>query len=72
MLAVKKLTNHFFVLTNGEHICVRGVNRIIEKSSPNVQEIAEKGYYFPGLAAGGVQWQNCYGEVKHPSVTLIH
>jgi len=29
VMATKKLENHFFVLTNGEHIGLRGVNKII-------------------------------------------
>ncbi|MBF2057532.1 MAG: glucosylglycerol 3-phosphatase [Cyanobacterium sp. T60_A2020_053] len=64
---IKKLSGHFFVLTNGEHIGKRGVNKIIEKSAPSTVE--KKDYYLPGLAGGGVQWQDNYGNVSHPGVT---
>lgn len=69
ILAAKKLENHFFVLTNGEHIGKRGINSIVEKAAPNSSEIREKGYYLSGLGAGGVQWQDCYGRIEHPGVS---
>lgn len=66
--AVKALGKHFFVLTNGEHIGQRGVNGIIERTlSQNI--VQEQGLYLPGLAGGGVQWQDCYGNVSHPGVS---
>jgi len=66
--AVKTLGKHFFVLTNGEHIGQRGVNGIIERTfSPD--EAQAEGLYLQGLAAGGVQWQDCYGNVVHPGVS---
>ncbi|MEO1672422.1 MAG: glucosylglycerol 3-phosphatase, partial [Cyanobacteria bacterium J06631_2] len=66
--AVKTLEKHFFVLTNGEHIRQRGVNGIIERTfSP--EEAQAEGLYLQGLAAGGVQWQDCYGNVVHPGVS---
>ncbi|MGY6531072.1 MAG: glucosylglycerol 3-phosphatase [Cyanobacterium sp.] len=67
--SVKKMNNHFFVLTNGEHIGKRGVNNIVEKSALSAQEVKEKGYYLPGLAGGGVQWQDCFGNVEHPGIS---
>ena len=56
--------HHFFVLTNGEHIGSRGVNRIIDQA---VGEHSSQ-FYLPGLAAGGVQWQSMEGMVSHPGV----
>lgn len=67
--AVKKMNGHFFVLTNGEHIGKRGVNNIVEKSASSAQEVKEKGYYLPGLAGGGVQWQDSFGNVEHPGIS---
>ncbi|AUC61451.1 glucosylglycerol 3-phosphatase GgpP [Cyanobacterium sp. HL-69] len=67
--SAKKMKDHFFVLTNGEHIGKRGVNNIIEKSASSAQEVKETGYYLPGLAGGGVQWQDCFGNVEHPGIS---
>ncbi|MEM9809131.1 MAG: glucosylglycerol 3-phosphatase, partial [Cyanobacteria bacterium P01_D01_bin.56] len=63
--AVSAYDGHFFVLTNGEHIGKRGVNGIV------AQALGEPvgNLHLPGLAAGGVQWQNRKGEVVHPGVT---
>lgn len=63
--ATNAFDQHFYVLTNGEHIGQRGVNHIVEKafdgsSVPN---------YLPGLAAGGIQWQGRQGAVSHPGVS---
>jgi len=67
--ATKKLAGNFFVLTNGEYIGHIGVNKIVEKASSYPQEAKDKGYYLPGLAGGGVQWQDCFANVSHPGVT---
>lgn len=67
--AVKSLGNHFYVLTNGEHIGKRGVNHIVERTFSRSDLVREEGYYLPGLAGGGVQWQDCYGRVSHPGVS---
>ncbi len=67
--AVKTLDEHFFVLTNGEHIGQRGVNGIVERTLGNRDSVREQGLYIPGLAGGGVQWQDCYGNVSHPGVS---
>ncbi|AFZ35790.1 glucosylglycerol phosphatase [Stanieria cyanosphaera PCC 7437] len=67
--ATQAFAGHFFVLTNGEHIGKRGVNLIVEKAFGNPDLIKEKGLYLPGLAGGGVQWQDCYGNVSHPGVS---
>ena len=70
MKATKALQDHFFVLTNGEHIGKRGVNGIVNKAFNNdVDFIKEQGFYLPGLAGGGVQWQDCYGNVSHPGIS---
>lgn len=60
LAAVQAFDAHFFVLTNGEHIGSRGVNRIVDQVAT--------GQYLPGLAAGGVQWQTRAGKVSHPGV----
>ncbi len=67
--AAKLLANHFFVLTNGEHIGKRGVNRIVDKAFNQRDLAASEGLYLPGLAGGGVQWQDNYGNVSHPGVS---
>ncbi|MDJ0650120.1 MAG: glucosylglycerol 3-phosphatase [Xenococcaceae cyanobacterium MO_188.B19] len=67
--AVKSFTEHFYVLTNGEHIGTRGVNTIIEQAFDNPAIAKEKGFYLSGLGAGGVQWQDCYGNISHLGVS---
>ena len=67
--AVEFLGDRFFVLTNGEHIGQRGVNGIIERAFGDPQLVKEKGLYLKGLAGGGVQWQDRYGNVDHPGVS---
>jgi glucosylglycerol 3-phosphatase len=67
--ATKSFADHFYVLTNGEHIGKRGVNGIVERAFGNVDFVQQNGFYLPGLAGGGVQWQDCYGNVSHPGVS---
>ncbi len=67
--ATRAFEGHFYVLTNGEHIGERGVNGIIERAFGNPAEVKEKGLYLPGLAGGGVQWQDRQGNVSHPGVS---
>ncbi|MBP0018948.1 MAG: glucosylglycerol 3-phosphatase [Cyanobacteria bacterium SBLK] len=67
--AARSLLGHFYVLTNGEHIGKRGVRGIIERAFGNADLVKEQGLYLPGLGAGGVQWQDCYGNVSHPGVS---
>ena len=67
--ATRSFDGHFYVLTNGEHIGRRGVNLIIEKAYGDANEVNEKGLYLPGLAGGGVQWQDRHGNVFHPGVS---
>lgn len=69
--ACQRMRGRFFVLTNGEHIGSRGVNGLVErafaKQSP--QWVQRQGFYLPGLAAGGVQLQDCFGKLSHPGVS---
>ncbi len=67
--ATRYFNGHFYVLTNGEHIGKRGVNLIIERSYGDANLVKEKGFYLPGLAGGGVQWQDRHGNVSHPGVS---
>ena len=66
--ATERFDDHFYVLTNGEHIGQRGVNGIIERAYDTAPGAAQ-GRYLPGLAAGGVQWQTRQGDVSHPGVS---
>ncbi|HCB40580.1 MAG TPA: glucosylglycerolphosphate phosphatase, partial [Gammaproteobacteria bacterium] len=63
--AAHALTPEFYVLTNGEHIGRRGINHLVDKA---LQQSGH-GQYLPGLAAGGVQWQDHFGSVNHPGVS---
>lgn len=65
--AARRLAGHFYVLTNGEHIGARGVNAIVERTLGG--EARRAGLYLPGLAAGGVQWQDRFGRIDHPGVS---
>lgn len=67
--ATKAFAGHFYVLTNGEHIGKRGVNGIIDRAFGDSNLARNKALYLPGLAAGGVQWQDRQGNISHPGVT---
>ena len=67
--AAKRLEGSYSVLTNGEHGGHRGVNCVVERALGDPQLPAKQGLYLPGLAAGGVQLQNCYGEISHPGIS---
>lgn len=67
--ATQNFDGHFFVLTNGEHIGKRGVKGIVERAFDDVDLVKQQGFYLPGLAGGGVQWQDRYGNVSHPGVS---
>lgn len=67
--AARRLDGRFYVLTNGEHIGRRGVNAIVDRALHDPRQAREQGAYLPGLAAGGVQWQDRYGTVSHPGVS---
>ena len=69
--ATKSFDGHFFVLTNGEHIGKRGINRIVETAFAGADLVKQEGLYLPGLAGGGVQWQDRYGNVYHPGVSNL-
>lgn len=67
--ATQAFGDHFYVLTNGEHIGLRGINGIIEQAFGDEARVKAEGLYLPGLAAGGVQWQTRWGQVEHPGVS---
>ena len=69
VVSARFFDRHFYVLTNGEHVGVRGVNAIVEKAFTEGDRASEEGLYLPGLAAGGVQWQDRFGHLDHPGVT---
>ena len=66
--ATTKFDGYFFVLTNGEHIGKRGLQTIIERAVGSAEIAKDQALYLPGLAAGGVQWQDRSGTVSHPGV----
>ena len=67
--AAARLRGQFMVLTNGEHERRRGVNRLVEKALGDDQRPGREGVYLPGLAAGGVQLQDRFGQLSHPGVS---
>ena len=67
--AVAAMGGAFAVLTNGEHEGRRGVNRLVEKALGEADLAKRVGRYLPGLAAGGVQLQDRWGDVSHPGVS---
>ena len=67
--AAARLRGSFCVLTNGEHEGRRGVNRLVEKTLGNSSIARHQGLYLPGLAAGGVQLQDEFGNLTHPGVS---
>ncbi len=67
--ATQVFDSHFYVLTNGEHIGKRGVNSIIDRAVGDPNVARGQALYLPGLAAGGVQWQDRHGQVTHPGVS---
>ncbi len=66
--ATTQFDEHFFVLTNGEHIGKRGLQTIIERAVGGAEVAKAQKLYLPGLAAGGIQWQDRNGTVSHPGV----
>lgn len=67
--AAKRLQGRFYVLTNGEHIGPRGVNAVVERTLTLNNLIDIQDLYLPGLAGGGVQWQDHQAQVSHPGVS---
>ena len=66
--AAARLRGSFMVLTNGEHERRRGVNRLVERALGSKDRPGRDGLYLPGLAAGGVQFQDRFGALSHPGV----
>ncbi len=69
--ATAAFDRHFYVLTNGEHMGKRGVNGIIDRAIAQANITHWLPPYLPGLAAGGVQWQDRSGNVTHPGVSDV-
>ncbi len=70
VIAANKLKANFKVLTNGEHEGRRGVNRLIDNLFyKNKGAPLDTSLYLPGLAAGGVEYQDNYGNTEHPGVS---
>ena len=67
--SVAAMEGAFAVLTNGEHEGRRGVNRLVESALGDVSLPGRDGLYLPGLAAGGVQFQDRFGNLSHPGVS---
>ena len=67
--AAAAMQHQFSVLTNGEHEGRRGGNRLVEKALGDDKKARREGLYLPGLAAGGVQFQDRFGVVSHPGVS---
>ena len=67
--AAAAMQHQFSVLTNGEHEGRRGVNRLVEKALGDDKKARREGLYLPGLAAGGVQFQDRFGVVSLPGVS---
>lgn len=66
--AAQRLGDAFRVLTNGEHEGRRGINGVVERAFDSPQTARRRGLYLPGLAAGGVQWQERDGQTSFPGV----
>ena len=67
--AAARLQGRFCVLTNGEHAGLRGVNPLVERALAGTTDPASEGLYLPGLAAGGVQWQDRFGQITYPGIS---
>ena len=57
------------MLTNGEHAGLRGVNPLVERALAGIADPANEGLYLPGLAAGGVQRQDRFGQITYPGIS---
>ena len=66
---VSKLRGNFSVLTCGEHEGRRGVNRLVEKALNSKTKAKEKGFYLPGLASCGVEFQDRFSNSSYPGIT---
>ena len=65
---VSKLREKFAVLTCGEHEGKRGVNRLVEKALDSKKTAKENGFYLPGLAACGVEYQDRFSNLSYPGL----
>ncbi len=65
---VSRLKEKFAVLTCGEHEGRRGVNRLVEKAFNSKTTAKENGFYLPGLAACGVEFQDRFSNLSHPGL----
>jgi len=65
---VSRLKEKFAVLTCGEHEGRRGVNRLVEKALNSKTIAKENGFYLPGLAACGVEFQDRFSNLSHPGL----
>ncbi len=65
---VSRLREKFAVLTCGEHEGRRGVNRLVEKAFDSKTIAKENGFYLPGLAACGVEFQDRFSNLSHPGL----
>ena len=65
---VSRLREKFAVLTCGEHEGKRGVNRLVEKALYSKTTAKENGFYLPGLAACGVEYQDRFSNLSYPGL----
>ena len=65
---VSRLREKFAVLTCGEHEGKRGVNRLVEKALDSKKTAKENGFYLPGLAACGVEYQDRFSNSSYPGL----
>ena len=65
---VSRLREKFAVLTCGEHEGKRGVNRLVEKALNSKTIAKENGFYLPGLAACGVEYQDRFSNLSYPGL----
>ena len=65
---VSRLKEKFAVLTCGEHEGRRGVNRLVENAFNSKKIAKENGFYLPGLAACGVEFQDRFSNLSHPGL----
>ena len=65
---VSRLREKFAVLTCGEHEGRRGVNRLVEKALNSKTSAKENGFYLPGLAACGVEYQDRFSNLSYPGL----
>ena len=65
---VSRLREKFAVLTCGEHEGKRGVNRLVEQALNSKTTAKENGFYLPGLAACGVEYQDRFSNLSYPGL----